>query len=259
VSVLKELDFVLRDLLGADTRPVVIFSAAWPFFRAMGRADAAVVQELLDVVIGAVGSRCIMMPAFSGGYRSGVCDLDNTPGTTGVISEAFRKRPGSVRTLSAFFSFSVQGPASRDVANLMPNDAWGDGSVYHWMEQNNVRFVLLGTDPTHCSYLHRIEWLLREAISYRYVKTFEGVLRRSGHDHPCRERLFVRSLSPEAINDFSVLKDILRSAGMLRKSVQNIPISSYDAQQVLNSVLPAMKKDPLIALVNKADFQRLPK
>ena len=255
MHILDELDSVLRELLSHNNRPIVIFSSAWPFFRAIGRANTEVAEELLHVVINAVGKRSLLMPTFSGGYRNGLCDLDSTPSSTGVLSEAFRRKHGNVRTLSAFFSFSVRGAAIDEVSDLMPIDAWGDGSIYHWMEHQNVRFLMLGTDPTHCSYLHRVEWLLRDVIPYRYVKEFDGTLRRNGKNIQCREQLFVRCLKPEAENDFTALKSLLNSAGMVTTAVQGVPLALYDVQQVLRSVLPAMKRDPLLAVINKDDFK----
>ncbi len=256
MNFLGEFNSVLRELLGHDDRPIVVFSSAWPFFRAIGRADPEVVEELLQVVIDAVGERSLLMPAFSGGYDEGICDLDIIPSTTGVLSEAFRRRHETTRTLSAFFSFSVQGVATTEVADLMPIDAWGEGSIYHWMELHNARFLMLGTDPTHCSYPHRIEWLLRDVIPYRYVKAFEGVLRRDNREFRCREQLFVRCLEPELINDFTVLNDLLKTAGMITTSVQGVPLALYDANQVLHSVLPAMKRDIFLTVANKDDFKR---
>jgi aminoglycoside N3'-acetyltransferase len=256
LNILYELKSTLRELLGDDDRPIVVFSSAWPFFRAIGRANSGVVEELLQVVMGAVDKRSLLMPAFSGGYREGTCDLDITPSTTGSISEAFRQQQGNIRTLSAFFSFSVQGLAVDEVSDLMPADAWGDDSIYHWMELQNARFLMLGTDPTHCSFLHRIEWLLRDVIPYRYVKAFDGILRRDKKDILCREHLFVRCLKPEAENDFTVLKGVLETAGMVTTAVQGVPLALYDAHQVLSSVLPAMKRDPLLTVINKYDFKR---
>ena len=256
MNIIDELNGVLRELLGHDDRPIVVFSSAWPFFRAIGRADPEVVEKLLQTIMDAVGKRSLLMPAFSGGYREGICDLDRIPSSTGVISEAFRRKRGNIRTLSAFFSFSVRGPAINEVSDLMPAEAWGDDSIYHWMELQNARFLMLGTDPTHCSYLHRVEWLLRDVISYRYVKAFDGVLRRDKKDIQCREQLFVRCLKPELKNDFTVLNDVLETAGMVTTSVQGVPLALYDTHQVLCSVLPVMKRDILFTVANKNDFKR---
>jgi len=98
--------------------------------------------------------------------------------------------------------------------------------------------------------------LLRDIISYRYVKAFDGVLRRDKKDIPCSEQLFVRCLKPEMKNDFTVLNDVLETAGMVKTSVQGVPIALYDSHQVLCSVLPVMKRDTLLTVANKDDFKK---
>lgn len=259
MNVLNELSNCLQGLLKDDNRPIVVFSSAWPFFRAIGHSNNEVVEELLQVIIDAAADRSLLMPAFSNGYNRNIFDLDVEPSTAGVISNAFRQRHGVIRTLSAFFSFSVKGPAIPEVYDLMPESAWGDGSIYHWMELKNARFIMFGVDPSHCSFIHRVEWLLRDLITYRYLKTFEGILCRNSINIKCQERLFVRSLIPEAISDFKVLNEPLKNAGMLTSFVQGIPVSLYDANQVLSSILPIMQEDPFITVMNKNDFKRLKK
>lgn len=259
MNVTNELSNCLKELLKDDDRPIVVFSSAWPFFRAIGYSNSQVVEELLQVIIDVAADRSLLMPAFSNGYNKNKFNLDTEPSTAGVLSNAFRKRYGVIRTLSAFFSFSVKGPAIPEVFDLIPEDAWGDNSIYHWMEIKNARFIMLGVDPSHCSFIHRVEWLLRDLITYRYLKTFEGILFRNGINIKCQERVFVRSLMPEAINDFAVFNEPLKKAGMLTSFVQGIPVSLYDANQILSSILPVMQKDPFIAVKNKNDFKRLKK
>jgi len=259
MNVINELSNCLQELLKGDDRPIVVFSSAWPFFRAIGYSDYQIVEELLQVIIDAAADRSLLMPAFSNGYNGNKFNLDTEPSSAGVLSNAFRQRRGVIRTLSAFFSFSVKGPAISEVYDLMPADAWGNNSIYHWMELKNARFIMLGVDPSHCSYIHRVEWLLRDLITYRYSKTFEGVLCRNSINIHCQENLFVRSLMPEAINDFTVLNEPLKNSGMLTSSVQGIPVSLYDANQVLSSILPIMQEDPFITVMNKNEFKRLKK
>lgn len=257
MNIINELSNYLQEILKGDDRPIVVFSSAWPFFRAIGHSDNKVVEELLQIIIDATAESSLLMPTFSNGYNNGICDLDTAPSTTGVISDAFRRRDDTMRTLSAFFSFSVMGSAIPEVFDLMPKDAWGDGSIYHWMELKNARFLMLGVDPTHCSYLHRIEWLLRDLISYRYVKTFKGILYRKNINIQCRERLFVRHLNPEAINDFTGLNGTIKKSGIKTTFIRGIPVTLYDANQILTLVLPLMEKDPFIAISNKNDFKEL--
>lgn len=245
----------LETLVGDDDRPIVVYAALWPLARALRRPGPALTEALLDRLAAVAGpDRSLMMPTFTGGFREGLCDLDREPSRTGQLSEAFRARKGVRRTVSAFFPFAVSGPDSDELVALRPRHAWGDNSVVDWMESRNVRFLMLGTHPTHCSYLHRMEWLLHDRIAYRHVKTFTGRVWHEGKEIPLEEQLFVRSLEPNAVNDFTVLKEPLMEAGMRQILVQGASIAAMDAITMRDAVLALMQADPFLVLRNRQDF-----
>jgi len=254
LSFLDELKEALTSIAGTSDQPIVVYSATWPIMREMGRTDAAAVDDILDALINVAGDRTLLLPTFSRGYQDGRCDLDNAPSTTGMLTEVFRKRPGGVRTLSAFFSFKVTGPDEGLLGEMLPVDAWGDGSLYEWMETRNARHILLGAHPTHSSYLHRLEWLVRDIIPYRYDKSFAGVLVRGGVERQVTERLYVRSLEPEAKNDFTVLTDTLDEAGMARLPLRGVSLAAFDTVPARDAILLRLRKDPLTVLANREDF-----
>jgi len=258
MSFLAELQSNMAALVGENDRPIVVYGALWPIMREMRRSDSAVVDEILEAVIQVAAGCDLLMPSFAEGYRDGVCNLDEAPASTGVLSEHFRRRPESLRTLSAYFSFNVLGSAKAELGGLMPWDVWGEGSVYDWMEQRNARFLMLGTHPTHCSYLHRLEWLVRDQLPYRYRKPFIGTLIRGGEPIPCEETLYVRSLTPPAKNDFTVLLPVLREAGMLEQPLRGISLAAYDACAARDAILPLLQRDPLLVLSNRGDFEKGP-
>ena len=251
---LRDLAESLSELMPSDDRPIVVFGAAWPFFRELKSADRGTVREILDVIVDAAAQRSVLMPTFSRGYVGGVCNLNDDPSTTGVISQEFLLRRGSTRTLSAFFSFAVSGPLTSEVKDLQPVDAWGDGSLYSWMQEQNARFILLGTHPTHSSFLHRLEWLARDRIRYRYRKEFRGRILRDNDDCQCVETLYVRELEPEAINDFTTLMGPLHLAGMQQMRLNGISLAAYDARPVIETILPLLMEDPLMVLANRNDY-----
>ena len=245
----------LEVLVGADDRPIVVYAALWPLARALRRPGPDLTTDLLIRLRELAGShRTLMMPTFTGGFREGFCNLDREPSRTGQLSDAFRTSSGVVRTISAFFSFAVSGPDRDELLALRPKHAWGDGSVVDWMERRNVRFIMLGTHPTHCSYLHRMEWLLHDRIPYRHVKKFAGVVRHQGQDIAIEEQLFVRSLEPNAVNDFTILKAPLLQAGMRQILVEGASVAAMDAIPMRDSVLALMRADPFAVLRNQQDF-----
>lgn len=246
IAFLNEVHAAVRTLAGADDRPVVVFSSAWPFLKEMRQGDAAAVEALLDALLDALRGRSVLMPSFTNGFTDGVCDLDHESGYTGVLGEAFRRRSDSRRTLSAFFSFVAAGEATGEVADLAPAHAWGEGSLYDWMERRDVVFLMFGTDPTHCSYLHRLEWLCRDVVDYRFDKTFSGRVIRGGKTMALTETLYVRKLDPPIVNDFTVLAPHLTEAGMRSQSVNGVSLASYGAQSALAHILPIIRADPLL-------------
>ncbi len=255
MSFIEELDVALAELLGSGTEPVVVSSAVWPILREMGRKDMGAVEEILHLLLHRTNGRDLLMPSFTSGYIKGICNLDSTPGSTGVLSERFRLFPDAKRSLSAFFSYVILGPSADAVGSLMPEHAWGDNSLYFWMEQNNARFLLLGTHPTHCSYLHRLEWIVQDVLPYRYCKAFSGTLIRDRKAISCSENLYVRSLDPEAIQDFTTLIPALWQAGMQQRSVRNVILSAYNAVPLRDIVVPKLRENPLLVLKNQREFE----
>tara|TARA_Y100001934_G_scaffold249228_1_gene310504 strand:- start:2876 stop:3634 length:759 start_codon:yes stop_codon:yes gene_type:complete len=246
MDFLQLVSAAIHEAIGDDDRPIVVFSSAWPFLKVMREHDEKGVEKLLDVLLDVVGDRGLLMPTFTRGYIDGYCDLDLNGSSTGVLTECFRKRKDTHQTLSAFFSFAVSDKVASEVTHLKPKHAWGEGSLYEWMEQRDVCFLLLGTHPTNCSYLHRMEWLVRDTINYRFDKKFSGTLIREGLSFDLQETLFVRRLNPPVLQDFTVLLPILEKAGMKIQVVNGISIASYHARSILEYVLPAIQQDPFL-------------
>ena len=248
--LIQEFDKVL----GNDERPIVIFSSIWPFFKSLNSSNNETLDLLLESFMISAKNRLVMMPSFTKGFINGVCNLDKAKSLNGLFSERFREKYSTVRSRSAFFSFSACGEYAEQILSLKPRNAWGKNSIYEWMELCNARMLMLGTHSTHCSYLHRIEWFNKERIIYRENKTFKGFLKINNELIESQETLFVRKSDPEAINDFSHLKKYLTEAGMQSFKILEVPVFLYDVSLITDSIMPVFKKDPLNALVNRKDF-----
>lgn len=237
--------------------PIVIYASLWPFSKVFAIPQEQLCADFTSQLLEQGGAnRDLLMPSFASGFKDGICNLDTEKSTTGVLSEYFRTLPTSKRTLSAFFSFNIIGPHQTEVCSLMPSDAWGDGSVYEWLEKQNAHFFMLGIHPSHCSYLHRMEWLARDCIPYRYVKSFEGVIIREGKEEALRENLYVRTLDPVAVNDFTVLLEPLKNHGLHVTEIEKIPVSHIRAHGIVEGFLPLLQRDPLLVVKNRSDFER---
>jgi len=254
---IEQFKETIKKLISDDDKPVVVFAAMWSFMKAWDIPAQDIPHRMLNVLMETVGEkRSLVMPTETSGYKNGTFNLDEEPSQTGILSELFRKRPLTRRSLSAFFSHVISGPDTEELVSLQPEFAWGEGSVYEWMELKNVHFLMLGTHPTHCSYLHRMEWLNREHINYRYNKKFEGTLLREGKSFPIQETLYVRSLNPPVVNDFTVIYDDLKQGGMTVKMLDGVHVAHMRAIDMKEAYLPLLKKDPFLTVKNRADFER---
>ena len=256
MSIVAEIASAIEAVVPTADRPVVVYASAWPFLRKMGRNDRDAVEALLTCTLDALGDRTVLMPTFSRGYVDGVCHLDREPSITGAMTECFRNRPGVRRTLSAFFSFGVGGDRDPDLLDVVADHAWGPGSCYEWMERRNAHLLMLGTHPTQCSYLHRLEWLARDIIDFRYEKTFVGRLFREGASYDMTENLLVRRLDPPVVMDFAALEPPLREAGMAQRTVAGASIASYDAAAAVACALPVLRRDPWAIVRNREEYGR---
>lgn len=242
--------------IAKDESPIVVYASLWPFSRVFGVPQEQLARQITEMFLElSNGKRDLLMPSFAAGYKNNLCNLDTEKSSTGLLSEYFRTLPDSKRSLSAFFSFNVIGPRAEEICGLQPQDAWGTGSVYEWMELNNAHFFMIGIHPTHCSYLHRLEWLVRDQINYRFIKEFGGNIIRGGKTYQVRENLFVRSANPPAINDFTPLHNDLLAGGAEIFEIEKLPLSQIRADGILKACLPRMKSDPLFVLKNRQDFE----
>ncbi|MBK9140879.1 MAG: AAC(3) family N-acetyltransferase [Candidatus Melainabacteria bacterium] len=256
---LSELEHVLASLvLDDEDSPVVVFSALWPFCKVLRVSPEKLCREIYGMLKELLGSkRDLLMPTFTGGFRNGSCNLDLEPSTTGILSEYFRTTVEAQRSLSAFFSYAISGPSTDEFVKLRPQHAWGDGSVYDWMEKRNASFLMIGTHPTHCSYLHRMEWLAREVVFYRYPKKFSGTIIRNDVSYEIEETLFVRRLDPPppVVNDFTPITDCLISGGMRVVNFYGVSMAGMSARQMRDAFLPQLLSDPFIVVKNEDRFE----
>lgn len=143
-----------------------------------GGADA-----VIDGLMGAVGANGhVIMPALSSTYTGNPGDLwfnaKTTPSRVGYLTEAFRARPGTVRSEHPTHSLSCRGPRA---AELMAHHHYKDGSTFHLqspyatMVKAGVKIVFMGVIPTCNTTYHAIEdWLAWPYTSLSWARVEES-------------------------------------------------------------------------------------
>ena len=169
--------------------------------RAVGPVDGgadAVASALVDA---AGPSGLVVAPTFT--YDSARFDPAETPGRTGALPEAFRRRSDSVRSLHPFYSVAAVGQAARSLcADHELRPATGINSPLDRLAAAGGSVLLLGVDHTanttaHVGEFHAAApyldipfdptWPTTGVVSYTY-DSFPGCSRAFGAlDEPLAE------------------------------------------------------------------------
>ena len=139
----RELVEDLRALGVAPGDGIVVHSSLRAVGPVNGGADA--VASALVEAVGPDG--LVVAPTFT--YDSAHFDPAATPGRTGALAEAFRRRPDSVRSLHPFYSVVAVGPAARALcADHELRPATGIDTPLDRLAAVGGSVLLLGVDHT---------------------------------------------------------------------------------------------------------------
>ena len=166
--------------------------------------------EALQEVVGASGN--VMMPTYSYSFcKQEVFDVENTPSTVGLLTEAFRKRPQAMRSVEGIFSSAIEGPDA-DVFLPTGPSCFGTDSIFEKLYDRDVKFVFLG-ETFDLTFIHFVEQRL--GIPYRYIKAFPGQVLQDGKTWDTVAYYNVRYLDYSVDYDMEKLAASMAAAGLV--------------------------------------------
>jgi aminoglycoside 3-N-acetyltransferase len=177
-------------------------------------ADARfeVLFDALDAVLGPEGT--LVLPTFTYSFTKGEpFDPLTTPSTVGLLTEAFRTRPGVRRSGDPIFSVAARGRLADSFAACAADDCFGPASAFALLAKNDAWLACLGC-TFRMTFTHYLEQT--RGVDYRYFKTFSGVRVEEGVEVPLSTRYFVRDLDRRTVIDLSRLKDVLVQMGTFK-------------------------------------------
>ncbi|OQA85895.1 MAG: SPBc2 prophage-derived aminoglycoside N(3')-acetyltransferase-like protein YokD [Lentisphaerae bacterium ADurb.Bin242] len=133
--------------------------------RAVGAAEGGA-DTVLDALLEAVGdSGTLLMPGFQSGSEyvlasQGVCfDAAETPSGCGFLTELFRKRPGTIRSLSPTHSLTGQGTKAEVIlsGHERCNVTAGWGSPFQRIPELDGKILMLGATRHSNTMMHYLE------------------------------------------------------------------------------------------------------
>ena len=217
--------------------------------RAEGRTRDEKLATVARGLEHAVPEGTLLLPTFTWSFCQGEpFDLHASPSAVGVLTEAFRRRPGVRRTADPLFSCAVKGPLpppwERRLLRPGDTDAFGPESVFAYLTQANARIALVGVDATRATLIHHVEQ--RERVPYRYTKAFHGMIRDGARETPATATYYVRDLDAGAENDLVPLVGELRAARVLAETQldRGPRIGVVCAQDLVAVTTELVRQDP---------------
>jgi len=168
--------------------------------------------DVLDAVLGPDGT--LVMPTFTYSFTKGdPFEAATTPSAVGLLTEAFRTRPGVRRSRDPIFSVAARGRLADRFAQAATDDCFGPGSAFALLAEQDAWLGCLGCSLDRVTFTHYVEQTA--GVDYRSFKTFTGVRIEDGVEAPTSIRYFVRDLERATAIDLSRLKAALTETGRL--------------------------------------------
>ncbi len=150
---------------------LILHSSVWRLLMmAKGRNNNFSISDIINSFMDALGpSGTLLLPTFNFKVLNTLkFNIRTTPSETGVMTEVFRQRSGSVRTSHPVLSFAVAGKESRRFAALEDYTGIGADSPFALVNQLGGKIGVLDLKDNSCmSMYHHVELSL--GVNYRVI------------------------------------------------------------------------------------------
>lgn len=199
-------------------------------------------KSIFDV-IGEFGT--LIVPTFTYSYCwNQVYDKNNTPSTTGLLSELLRNDPESLRSEDANFSITALGYNALLFTEKMPEHSFGKNSFWERFLNLNGKICCFNVGLNYNTFIHYVEKILN--VPYRYDKKFLGKSVINGKIEEKTYTHYVRDL--ENINTFPDLTEFVKICKELNviqeTNLGRGIVSCISAKDTFEIIKAEIKKNP---------------
>ena len=228
--------------LGLKEGDVVTVHSALSSFGKVEGGPRTVVDALLEA-IGKTGT--LLMPTASSDKPY---NFRKSPSSMGAISEEFRKRRGTVRSMCPIMPTSALGPLARGlVENHHRSKSPYINSPYDLAAKAGAYVLLLGVDQDRSTTLHCAEALAPAP----YTREVQGQY----VDEKGKVRTYKATLGAGPHRNFIGLDPKLRRAGILKITrIGNCVARLMKAQEMIDFVAAAIRRDPTTCLTHNDGY-----
>jgi aminoglycoside 3-N-acetyltransferase len=193
----------------------------------------------------------LVMPAFNFAFCKGEpFDREQTPSTVGMLTEAFRKLPGTLRTWSPpYHTLTANGPRAEEISNIQSLTSFGGDSVFQYLHDIGAKHLLIGCDYQEgVAAFHWIEELV--GVPYRFWKKFEGDVILNGVKQNRVFFMYARREDIPTNMDANFVGKGFEQAGHVRNIVVGMcRLRAFDFRDFKTFVEPRLAADPVCLLV----------
>lgn len=212
----------------------------------LGFMDNAM-QSICELLIAAVGNEgTVIMPTFNFDFCKGVdFDINSTPSKVGVLTEYFRENYSSHRSSSPpYHSVCAKGRLASQISQVDSSTSFGENSVFQYMLDENVKYLLIGVGFDAVPSFHWIEE--KVGVPYRFWKKFKGMVNRQTSSEEeyimyARQEGFALDLNP-------LMDQFRESKSLSEETVGWCQLKSFSTQNFTNYFHPLIEKDPILLL-----------
>jgi len=208
-----DIDKAFRILPFEEGDTVFIHSNIGFFGKLKGAADVnALCSSFFKVIQSLIGSKgTIVVPAFTYSFpRKQKFNLNSQIVEMGIFSEWLRQKPDSLRSLDPSYSVVAWGEKAKFFTNQVPENSFGPDSFFDRFDKQEGVILNLNFDAGS-TYLHYLE---RESnVSYRFDKTFEGLIASGDADIKSKSTIYVRYMHDLTHPQFEKFDVIARQKG----------------------------------------------
>ncbi len=232
----------LRELGVREGDILMVHSALSSIGRVEGGADS-VIDALVEAVGpgGTIAMPTLYIPSITSGE---VFEVDQSPSQMGAITETFRKRPETVRSIHPTHPIAASGARAEELIadHVRATTACGLGTPFSKLIEWGGKVLLLGVDQDRNTLLHTAEdYADSPYLTPRFARY------RDPSDGRVHEITLQRFPGPH--RDFIGLDPLFREAGVMRTGrIGKAICRLMDAAGTVRVAVDALKHDPAAVL-----------
>jgi aminoglycoside N3'-acetyltransferase len=188
--------------------------------------------------------------------RGAPYDHLQTKSQVGQFTEFLRLHSGVKRSFHPVYSHAVLGGKQEFFLENPSKSAFGKGSFFNRLHDQNALLVFLGASVNSATFIHYVEQAL--GVAYRFSKIFSGKVTYEGKTYDDSFEIFSRYLELDTELDLRPLLKRMESRGLAKKtSLGRGMVIGVRTADLFNEAAGFYKENPFCLLARPIPLDKL--